>query len=251
MARVFFSAPHPLFGRKDARLSLTYQQRSPYYWWWAYLRRSTAYLACCERNGTGDLHELYEDFGDVRSDDFRKWWSEDNRGAKLFGEMPLEIKFRELMTVDEWDTDWTREQVLIVAVPLAVSKRKLKSEFAQLLDSRHTARKSGRSSLAEVKKTSTAKYRLERNYTIAALSTTLSVYDLWVENQKKSIADRLTLWQIGKALNLNKRAIQDAESKTAADRLVGRNLLGATVGRYVKHAKSMIDNAERGRFPLL
>lgn len=251
MARVFFSAPHPLFGRKDRRLSLTYQQRSPYYWWWAYLRRSTAYLACCERHGSGGLHELYKDFGDVRTDDFHQWWSEGNRGGSLFGEMQLEIKFGELATVDEWKSSWTRDQALIVAVPLSVSKRKLKSEFAKLLESRHAASKSGRPSLAELKKTSTAKYKLERNYTIAALSTTLSVYDLWLENQNKPKTERLTLWQVGKALNINKQAIQDAESKAAADRLVGRNLLGATVGRYVKQAKSMIANTEKGRFPLM
>ena len=70
------------------------------------------------------------------------------------------------------------------------------------------------------------------------------MYDLWVKNQEKMQTERLTLWEIGKALNLNRQAIKDAESKVSADRIVGRNLLGATVGRYVKQAKAMIANTE-------
>ena len=139
MARVFFAAPHPVFGRKDKRLSLTYQQRSPYYWWWAYLRRSAAYMACCQRGGVGDLGGLYADFGDVRSDDFQQWWCQGERGAGLFGEKALEVTLGELASVHEWNTAWTREQVMVVAVPLNVGKRKLKSSFAKLLDARHSA----------------------------------------------------------------------------------------------------------------
>jgi hypothetical protein len=207
-------------------------------------------MACCERGGTGDLGGLYADFGDVRSDDFQQWWCQDERGAGLFGEKALEVTLGELASVHEWNTAWTREQVMVVAVPLNVAKRKLKSSFAKLLDARHSAARSGRPSLALLKNTSTAQYKLERNYTIAALSTTLSVYDLWVKNQEKMQTERLTLWEIGKALNLNRQAIKDAESKVSADRIIGRNLLGATVGRYVKQAKAMIANTELGRFPL-
>jgi hypothetical protein len=105
--------------------------------------------------------------------------------------------------------------------------------------------------LAKLKTVSTARYKLEHNYTISGLLTTLAVYDLWVENQTKAKEERLTLWEIGKALNINKPAIKDAQSSFTADRLVGRNVLGATVSRYVKQAKSMIENAAAGKFPLM
>lgn len=251
MGRVFFSAPHPLFGRQNSRLSEGYQHRSPYYWWWAYLRRSAAYLACCERGGTGELAGLYADFGDVREDNFHKWWTEGSRGVRLFAEQPLAVNFSELDSPADWQPHWDREQVMVLAVPLNVSKRRLKGVFAKLLDARHKGNKSGRPSMARLKDSSTARYKVERNYTISGLTTTLAVYDLWAANQAKPKEDRLTLWQIGKELNLNRQAVKDAESKTAADRLIGRNVLGATVGRYVKQAKSMITNAEHGRFPLL
>ena len=246
-----FLAPSPRFGRVNNRLPLGYQQRSPYYWYWQYLRRNADYIACCKKGGKGKLAALYADFGDIREDNFHKWWTENQRGATLFAEQPLTVKFGELREADEWQPHWDSEAVMVVAVPLSMSKRALKGAFAQLLDSRHTGSKSGRPSLAKLKTVSTARYKLEHNYTISGLLTTLAVYDLWVENQTKAKEERLTLWEIGKALNINKPAIKDAESQFSADRLVGRNVLGATVSRYVKQAKAMIENTAAGKFPLM
>ena len=245
-----FLAPTPSFGRANSRLPISHQQRSPYYWWWQYLRRNPAYTSCCENAGEGKLRQLYADFGDVRADDFREWWTRDDRGAKLFAESPLTIKFGELEAVDDWQPHWSRSDVLVVAVPLTMSKRALRGSFAKLLDNRHKGTKSGRPSMAKAKEVSTARYKLERNYTISGLMTALAVYDLWLANQQKSKGEQITLWEIGKVLNINKPAIRDAESPLTADRLAGRNVLGATVSRYVRQAKTIIDNTSLGKFPL-
>ena len=213
------------------------------------MRRNANYIACCEKGGKGKLAALYADFGDVREDNFHKWWTENQRGAELFAEQPLTVKFGELATAADWQPHWDKETVLVVAVPLSMSKRALKGAFAKLLDSRHTGNKSGRPSMAKLKEVSTARYKLEHNYTVSGLLTALAVYDLWVENQTKPKSERLTLWEIGKALNINKSAIRDAESSSNADRLVGRNVLGATVSRYVKQARAMIANTAKGKFP--
>lgn len=246
-----FSAPTPRFGRPNNRLDIGHQQRSPYYWWWQYLRRNADYIACCEKGGKGKLAELYADFGDVRNDNFHKWWMEDERGVNLFAEQPLAVKFGELATAGDWQPHWDKETVMVLAVPLSMSKRALKGAYAKLLESRHTGNKSGRPSLSKLKTVSTARYKLEHNYTVSGLLTALAVYDLWVENQTKPKAERLTLWEIGKALNINKAAVKDAESNLSADRLVGRNVLGATVSRYVKQAKAMIENTAASKFPLM
>jgi hypothetical protein len=232
-------------------LVIGHQQRSPYYWWWQYLRRNADYIACCEKGGKGKLAALYADFDDVRNDNFHNWWTEDQRGAELFAEQPLSVKFGELNNAADWQPQWNKERVMVVAVPLTMSKRALKGTFAKLLDSRHTGNKSGRPSLSKLKEVSTARYKLEHNYTVSGLMTALAVYDLWLENQTKPKAERLTLWEIGKALNINKAAVKDAESSASADRLVGRNVLGATVSRYVKQARAMIDNTAVGKFPLM
>jgi hypothetical protein len=246
-----FLAPSPRFGKVNNRLPLGHQQRSPYYWYWQILRRNADYITCCEKGGKGKLAALYADFGDIREDNFHKWWTENQRGATLFAEQPLTVKFGELKQADEWQPHWDSEAVMVIAVPLSMSKRSLKGAFARLLDNRHIGSKSGRPSLAKLKTVSTARYKLEHNYTISGLLTTLAVYDLWLENQTKPKAEKLALWEIGKALNINKKAITRAESKLAYERLDGRNVLGATVSRYVKQAKAMIENAAVGKFPLM
>jgi hypothetical protein len=118
--RTHFLAKHPTFGTKHNRKSLSYQQRSPYYWWWACLRRNDDYLKCCERKGKTKLSALYEDFGDVRDDNFKAWW--DENGVALFGEKPSNIKLRELNDKNEWSDDWTKNEMLVVSFPLSHTK---------------------------------------------------------------------------------------------------------------------------------
>ena len=102
--------------------------------------------------------------------------TEAQRGARLFSEQPLSIQFMEVKSPDQWQDTWTPEKVMVVAFPLAKSKRKLMGHIKWLLDHRHPGRM-GRPALAELE--STAHYRLSRNYTIANLQTALAVYDLW------------------------------------------------------------------------
>lgn len=241
-----FLAPHPRFGRVNNRLPVGHQQRSPYYWWWACLRRNTDYLACCAAGGAGALAALYADFGDVREDNFHRWWSEHERGRMLFAEQPLAVKFAELASAQEWSEQWTAQDVIVVAVPLRVSKRSLMGSFARLLNARHTG-KQGRPALAQQQ--STARYPVARNYTVANLRIALAVYDLWVANQNRSADQQLTLWQMGCELNLNKQAARDAVSTHKADRAVGRNVLAATVSRHVRQARLLIAGTAEGVFP--
>ena len=246
MPKVHFLAPHPLFGRVNQRLPETQQKRSPYYWWWAYLRRSASYLQCCEQGGTGPLGSLYTDFGDVREADFHKWWTAGQRGANLFAEQNLEARFEELVSPQHWNPHWTSEDVMVVAVPLRESNRRLKGKFAALLDSR-LQRSRGRPALATV--TQTARFPLARNYTVQNLERTLEAYDLWLANQALPKPERKTLWEIGVDMRFNRDASRQALSKTSAERLLGRNMLGAHVRRYVSQAEKIIKNLESGIFP--
>jgi hypothetical protein len=245
-----FLAPTPRFGRVNNRLPVGHQQRSPYYWWWLCLRRNEDYIACCNRGGEGKLAKLYKAFGDVREDNFHKWWTEGDRGVELFAEKPLEMRLTELESPNEWAAEWSSDQVMVVAVPLNISKRRLKGAFNRLLDSRHSGNKSGRPTLAKIKDSSTARYALERNYTISSFITMLAVYDEWQANNLKPKEEQLTLWEIGAKLQINKSAIKDAVSKAKEDRHIGRNTLASTVSRYVRQAKSVIANTALGKFPL-
>jgi len=244
----FFLAPYPTFGTAKNRKSDAFQKRSPYYWWWEYLRRNQDYLDCCSSGGKGRLADLYTDFGDVRDKEFRVWWQEDRRGARLFGEQQLEVKFKEMESSAEWGADWTKDKVMVVAFPLVVGKRKLMGDIRNLLDARHTG-KQGRPALAKVE--STARYKLSRNYTTANLETALNVYDIWVANSAKPKSEQIKQWEIGVELKLHKLAIKDAYSGLKQDRAVGRNLLGAMVKRYLTQAQRTIKSLELGVFPVI
>jgi len=145
-----------------------------------------------------------------------------------------------------WHPDWTKDKIMVVVFPLEMSKRRLLFEARRLLDERHTGRK-GRPALAKVQ--STARYKLSRNYTTANLETALSVYDLWCANEAKPKSERLKQWEIGVELRLNAVAIKDALSDLKQDRAVGRNVLGATVKRYLTQAQRTIKSLEKGIFP--
>lgn len=244
--KVKFAAQHPTFGTKHNRKSLSYQQRSPYYWWWAYLRRNEDYLKCCANGGSGKLAELYEDFGDVRSEDFHKWWTEDNRGARLFAEQYRPLF--QLNAATEWDSSWDSSNMLVVAVPLqnGVSKRDIQKAFASLLKTKHKAKR-GRSTTKWT--SSTAKYPISRNYTIESLRLTLSVYDEYMKNQKLKKSQQKTLWEIGVDIRLVSSAMPNAKDDKV-DNYEKRNLMAASVSRYLRRAKAIVEGVALGKFPL-
>lgn len=49
-------------------------QCSHFYFWWEYLRRHEGYKRCCKRGGKGSYSKLFNDFGDVHTDDYLTWW---------------------------------------------------------------------------------------------------------------------------------------------------------------------------------
>ena len=239
-----FLALHPLFGTKNNRKSLTYQQRSPYYWWWAYLRRNKEYLKCCESNGEGELATLYDSFGDVRQENFHEWWSKDQRGAKLFAEEQNLIYLKELKDKNEWNDQWSNKEVMVVAVPLNQSKRDLQRYFASLLKKRHYG---GRGRIKEPFKNSNANFKLSRNFTIDSLRTALSIYDHFNE-QNTARGKKMKLWEVGveKRLMLS---MMPNENDTRKDTSYKRNVLAAAVKRYLNQAEKSIANTGLGIFP--
>jgi hypothetical protein len=102
---------------------------------------------------------------------------------------------------------------MIVAVPLRVSNRRLKGEFAELLDSR-LQRSRGRPALAEV--TQTARYPLAtqlHSYRILSALWRRMTYG-WPTKPCQSCR-RKTLWEIGVDMRFNRDASRQALSKTS------------------------------------
>lgn len=239
--RSHFLAKHPTFGTKNNRKSLSYQQRSPYYWWWACLRRNEEYLKCCEKKGKTKLSAIYKDFGDVRSDDFKAWW--DAKGVALFGEKPSTVVVKELDNKDEWEDGWTKEQVMVVSIPMTFSKRDITRYFGALLKKRHTAKR-GRTATKNIK--STSAYPLSRSFSTESLRIALDIYDIYMAAKKSG--EKITLWQIGNKLKVVRSCVI-SPTDTPATITDKQNTLAATVKRYLNQAEKAIKNSATGSFP--
>lgn len=239
---IVFKAQHPVFGRGNKPLGLSYQQRSPYYWWWEFLRRNERYAACCAAGGAGELAGLYTDFGDVLNDNFKEWWSE--RGFRLFAEKRKPVFLKELDEPSEWDSSWTKDSVMVLAVPLDLPKRYLQGFFARLLKERHGGKR-GRKALSD-SDASSARYPLHRNVSIHTLRIQLAVYDAVIAARKSD--KKITLAQIGEGLRLVPKTNRKTETEVM-DAARRRAVLAATVSRHFKEAQSIIANTANGQFP--
>ena len=141
-----YAPPQTGLDRPNARLPATVRpgvskfHNSVYYYWWAFLRLNAEYIQCCEAGGTGDLADLYADFGDVRDgarqtpdgDDFKAWWIE--RGVQLFAEpVPLD----NIQILEQVPASFDLAHNALLAIPLNADfeltmkeiRAKLKAEF--------------------------------------------------------------------------------------------------------------------------
>jgi hypothetical protein len=166
--------------------------------------------------------------------DFKKWWMTAERGAVLFSEPLVEDTFE---VVNFSDISSVNKNILYVKIPLNLPKRFLKAKFHELLKKLHEGKKGIRQA-----RQSKAKYTVIGQPNIEALKKTLKVYDYHIENP------HLKLWEIGRdlKLSLSDNPLKTDSSKIAYDK---RNRLSASVSRYLRKAKRMIENTSKGRFP--
>ncbi len=239
---IVFKGQHPTWGR-GKKTSLTGNQtESHYFYWWEFLRRNDEYAACCAAGGTGELAGLYEKFGDVLNDTFKDWWRA--HGYHLFAEERKPVQLKELNDPREWDSSWTKDAVMVVAVPLDIPKRNLQGFFARLLKERHGGKR-GRKALSDAD-ASNARYPLHRNVSVKTLAKQLAVYDAVMA--KKQGNDKRTLAKIGADLDLVEDAMPNSKDdlETAMDK---RNVMSATVSRYYRQAQRIVTNTALGQFP--
>lgn len=225
-----FPYKHPLFGTKNNPKS---GNNSVYYYWWAFLKRNSDYLACCEAGGTGPLADLYVDFGDVRDDDFKAWWTEGGRGVKLFAEPPsanVEVLQSGAAVPDT-------SEFLTLALPKNLPKRYLTRRVRELLAKEENHPGARGKQHARMSK---AKYQVKGQPNLAGLALMLKVYDFRLANPN------LKLWEIGDQLPRFMVGNKISACDTHAEIVNKRNILSASVARYVKKAKLIIKNLEKG-----
>ena len=230
-----FPYQHPVFGTGAKPAPSSKWNKSIYYWWWAYLKRNAIYLLTCENGGDGPCAGLYRDFGDVRGDDFKAWWSEDGRGARLFAEPRAEDSVRLL---EKGEEALSREEALTISLPLNLPKRTLEAHVKRLLAAHHTGQRG-----KQYAKLSRARYKVRGQPNVPALAMGLAVWDLRQERPD------LALWEIGNRvpglLKTQKIKLGDDHH----DLTVKKRALAVVVSRYIKRVKLSIEEAEQGLFP--
>ena len=229
-----FAYKHPTFGRSKIEKTQERYKNSVYYLWWEFLRRSTAYKKCCASGGKGKMKNIYQDFDDVFTTDFKRWWQTNERGAYLFAEQ-LPPK---MIVIDEMPDASISGQVLVLQVPLKLPKRLLMAEFQKFLNVNHSGKRGIRNNVS-----SSARYPVTGHIDTDALQKCLRVYDMKVANPK------MRLWQVTQACKAIKRDAFIVDGDTQGIITNKKLILANTASRLIKKAETIIKNVENGRFP--
>jgi hypothetical protein len=209
-----------------------------YFYWWEFLRRNEGYMWHCEQLEDSEYSQLFQDFGDVRADDFDSWW-ERARQLRLF--QPGERSQEESQAVEPIKNppnhdDLADENFLYLKVSLRYSKRDLNRYFAEALEKERERHHFVSSAAPPYENRQGVRYPVIGQPSIKSLMRLLEVYDFRRANPK------MPLWQA--ALELGLFQMEQAESMKD-----WKNVAGSMVGRYLTKAKVIIENVGRGRFP--
>jgi len=230
-----FPYQHPTFGRGTNIKQDGAWKKTIYYAWWSYLKRNDDYLQTCDKNGRGTLSKLYADFGDVRGDDFKAWWTEGGRGARLFSEPPTEETIR---VVSRDEVSSLNEDLLLVSVPLNLPKKFLVQRFRNLLAENHRGQRG-----KQYAKKSKAKYQFNGQPNIDALMVALSLYD------KRKEFPKMKLWELGQFLPQFKHHFVMHRKTTAPLDTDVKKVIESTVSRYLKKVRASLESTSAGVFP--
>lgn len=213
---------------------------SVYYYWWAFLRLSERYKDCCESGGEGELADLYAYFGDVRGDNFMRWWTKGGHtreselgmhtGRHLFSQ-GVRYPIREIndpMLDKELETDR-----IVLSIPVGTDLKRMTAEFQQLMRPivKHRIRERGEQkgeALFEV---------TSKNPSLKSLHKILEAYEA-----KQQFPD-LKQYDLAKKIGIPETITGDEDD-------VNHKIAVTTeLRRRLDKAKLLIRNVERGRFP--
>ena len=245
MPKLRFIQAAPLQSRKTNRKSTPKKplgaksewERSVFYYWWAFLRENDAYLQTCESRGVGPCAKLYRDFGDVRNDDFWKWWREHSH---LFAEPPQ----RQITVVKDMGAFEQQPKTLVLEIPLEgkLSYRitQVRRELAKhMSDTRHR------------KPISQAKYQVHSKPVIKALAAYLKTWQLRKAHPKLPFSAIYDILQ-GGDVDIEE-ASQPVRNRRRTSKIAnnkGSPKQTQLAYRNHKFAKEIIENVGKGIFPL-
>jgi len=260
-SRYFKLRSYPTFGRGSFSSESPPETvvNSPYYWWYKFLRLNEEYRQTCLSNGKGKHEELYNDFGDVFSMDFKQWWRQEHI-VDLFAEPAADYKMVIAKSVDDiapFDSD----EVINLVIPLTWARRGIQKRFTQIINELVPAGKRGISH-----EFTNAKYKVNTRWNIQSFKSAYSVYvahhAALAEGKKITWADVGIRSGQGKIYGLKegeKAARRSAhhfstpkESRREPESIAEkRRTLSIIVQQQYKRAKQFIEASATQEFPRL
>jgi hypothetical protein len=231
-----FPYKHPTFGSKSKPKPKSAWEGSVYYWWWAYLRRNQEYLDCCNNRGKGRLKSLYENFGDVRGEDFKEWWQQDvngeQRGAFLFANKRAEDSIRVL---SHGEKAVSNDEALTISLPLNLPKRFLERRVLELIASNHKGERGH-----QYARNANAKFKIQGQPNVPALALGMQIYEFKLQHPD------FPLWKIGNEIPKVLRTQKISSRDQPYELLEKKRALAATVSRYLKRVELTIARTIQG-----
>lgn len=236
----FSTRSYPTFGRQRRPFNESQPPKtvtdSPYYWWFMFLRLNTDYKKTCDARGKGKFADLYKDFGNVHTVNFKDWWQ---AKVELFAE-PKQ-GYRMLIAKSTADlAPFDSDEVINLVVPLNRSQRSIKKAFSNLVLKKLEKGLRG----VSVEK-SEAKYRLSGKWHIEALSLAYKVYTLKKQSQKDNI--KIAWADIGIEAKLPMSFALTKESRKINAEV--RRTLTILALRHYKRAEEFIKSTTTQTFP--
>ena len=204
---------------KDARP----HQRSVYYYWWLFLKEHEGYMACCEAGGTGEYATLYADFGDVRGDDFMRWWK--RTGRYLFCEPqdePIHVHPSPQFRLED-------EGRVVVSLPVDRDVDEMLAELRQLLKPLR-------------KQVPVRNSDKRARYEVATKPVLSSLHQHWEVSRLRKQYPSKALHEIGDLAGVQVDEAEGADVK---------QVKAITISRYLKQARCLIDHVGKGMFPIM
>lgn len=214
-------------------------RESPAFWWFQCLMVSDEYRYCCEHGGKGELAETYEKFGNIFSySHFDLWWRK--HGRYLFiQQKKINVRIIDEATFRRSDIEGDK---LILEVPLSLRKKTAMLKIGAILKGVYEGRE------VNIQKNSTAQVKFVKS------KIRMSTVELLLKIHKlRERYPGITLNQIGLRAGIELEfgvRTQNASDVDSSDYERTRRMT-IVVSRYLKQARHLIHNAEKGIFPCI
>lgn len=209
-------------------------QTSIFYFWFEFLKRS---------DRESQSKQVQDDFGDVSEIQFMDWWFD--IGVDLFG--CWELSDHAIVGVTSLEAAQTALDGgrFLVGIDMSLPKSEIMKRLQTFVDNRAN-NKVGRRSF---KPDTDSRYSVKSKFDIKSLEKILEVYDFSIKYP------HLTNWQMEEELFLIDKTSKDKDSvwrmgNTPYELAIKHKIQTATVSRYLRHARNIIENVAQGVFPV-